>query len=94
MSRMTLRLKTVESKTVSSSDDETLGVVTGVETVGVVFVGVLDPPLKLLHGVVVVVVVVVGATVVVVFAAFAAAMADCAPGGRFPGIPVPVRYTP
>ena len=54
---MTLRLMTVESKTVSSSDDELVGVViVGVETVGVVFVGDLVPPLKLLHGVVVVVV--------------------------------------
>jgi hypothetical protein len=85
----------VVSKTVSSNDDETVGVVVpGVETAGVVFAGVLKPPLKLLHGVVVVVVVVVGATVVVVFAAFAAAMADCAPGGSVPGIPAPVRYTP
>ena len=94
---MTLRLMTVESRTVSSSEDELVGVVVvapGVETVGVVFAGALKPPLKLLHGVVVVVVVVVGATVVVVFAAFAAAMADCAPGGSVPGIPTPVRYTP
>ena len=92
---MTLRLMTVESRTASSSDDELVGVVVaGVETVGVVFVGVLELPLKLLHGVVVVVVVVVGATVVVVFAAFALAIADCAPGGSVPGIPAPVRYTP
>jgi Na+/phosphate symporter len=86
-----------ESRTVSSSDDELVGcvvVVVGVETVGVVFVGDLVPPLKLLHGVVVVVVVVVGATVVVVLAAFALAIADCAPGGSVPGIPAPVRYTP
>ena len=88
------------SRAVSSSDDELVGVVViaGDAPTGVVFVGalvvVLEPPLKLLHGVVVVVVVVVGATVVVVFAAFAAAMADCAPGGSVPGIPAPVRYTP
>ena len=92
---MTLRLMADESRTVSSSDDELVGggvvVVAGVETVGVVFVGVLVAPLKLLHGVVVVVVVVVGATVVVVFAAFALAIADCAPGGSVPGIPAPVR---
>ena len=94
---MTLRLMTVESRTVSSSDDELIGVVVvvaGVETVGVVLVGDLVPPLKLLHGVVVVVVVVVGAIVVVVFAAFALVIADCAPGGSVPGIPAPVRYTP
>ena len=84
-----------ESRTVSSSDDELVGgvvvVVAGVETVGVVFEGVAEPPLNLLHGVVVVVVVVVGAIVVVVFAAFALAIADCAPGGSVPGIPAPVR---